>query len=58
VNCCSTVTPVPPALSNLAVSPFTVLAAAVAEPSAAVAEVAALEAKVDASPALVVAVFA
>ena len=58
VNCCSTVTPVPPALFNLAVNPLTVLAAAVAEPSALEAEVAALLANVDACAALVVAVFA
>ena len=58
VNCCSTVTPVPPALSNLAVKPFTVLDAALADPAALVSDVAAFEAKVDASPAVVVAVFA
>ena len=48
----------PPALSSRAVNPFTVLAAAVAEPSALEAEVAALLANVDACAALVVAVFA
>lgn len=57
-NCCSTVTPVPPALLSLAVSPLTVLAAAVADPSALEAEVAALLANVDACAALVVAVLA
>ena len=39
---CSTVTPVPPVLFNLAVNPLTVDDAAVAEPSAAVALEAAL----------------
>jgi hypothetical protein len=58
VNCCSTVTPVPPALLSLAVNPLTVLAAAVAEPLALLSERAALLANVDACDALVVAVLA
>ena len=46
----------PPALSNLAVKPFTVFEAADANPSASEAELAELAANVDASPALVVAI--